>query len=140
MLVYSRCLYICPCSRTTYTLLPGWYDFSFLVWNSYFLAILVWKWYEFTLKSMNFSILGETYDKRLIIMVSNYPLFYQLPSVLPVNKMRFVWSRYRYDFSPKIPDFGMKKVWFTTEIWYENGMIFSHFGMKSILAAVDTRY
>ena len=110
-----------------------WYEIH-TFWPFWY--ILVWKWYEFTLKSMNFSILGETYDKRLIILVSNYPLFYQLPFVLSVTKMRFVWSRYRYDFSPKIPDFGMKKVWFTTEIWYENGMIFSHFGMKSILAAM----
>ena len=30
----------------------------------------------------------------------------------------------------------MKKVWFTIEIWYENGMIFSQFGKKSILAPV----
>ena len=34
----------------------------------------------------------------------------------------------------------MNKVYFTIGIWYENGMIFTHIGMKLILAALYDQY
>ena len=39
---------------------------------------------------MNFSILGETNDKTLVILVSNYPFICQLPFMSPVTKIRCV--------------------------------------------------
>ena len=42
-------------------------------------------WYKYGM-NLPYKVLSETNHKRLIIWISNYAFYYQLPSVLPVNK------------------------------------------------------